>query len=407
MDDVAIAQWVASQTGIDPAILGDSRLRRAIDRRHQLSGESSPHRYLQLLRRSEQEQQALVELLVVPETWFFRDRSAFAALARLAREQRDLPADQPPLRLLSAPCSSGEEPYSMAMTLLEQGLPASRFRIDAIDISLAALDRARRATYGRHAFRGVQAAERQRFFQPAGQGWALRPEIRDCVQFRQGNLLHCLRQISTLYDVVFCRNLLIYLHDGAIESLLSAIAGLLRPGGLLLVGAAEMARVPPSRFEPQRQPESFAFRRRLDEPETPAPLAASAVGSASFRAASSNPVTATTPIAPAAAKRGPAGASTAAAGPGVAGPGSDALAELERCRRLLSRDPTAVAVHLRMAELWIAQRDPQQAERCLRKGLYLQPHSREILRRLIAVHRSMGNSDERQRFQDRLARLEP
>lgn len=387
MDDGAIARWVADQTGINPDTLGRTRLQRAIERRLQASGEPQVGGYVRLLQRSEAEQQALVELLVVPETWFFRDRAAFAALARLGRERCEGPADAPPLRLLSAPCSSGEEPYSMAMTLLDLGLPTSRFHIDAIDICVASLDRARRALYGRHAFRGVDAAERQRYFLPSGQGWALKPEIRDCVQFRQGNLLHCLEPLNSHYDAVFCRNLLIYLHDEAIDGLLASIARLLRPGGLLLVGAAEMARVPLSLFEPQRQPESFAFRRRHPEPEGPRPaVAPSPQTRGPLLAPLPEPPTAAVPVATRAG-------------------GSTTAVELERCRALLQCDPTAVAIHLRMAELCMELAEPHQALRCLRKGLYLEPRSCEILQRLIAVHRSMGNLEESQRFEARLARL--
>ncbi len=104
------------------------------------------HAYWERVRGSRAELQALIEAVVVPETWFFRDREAFAALARLAREEWLPSAPQTGCcRLLSLPCSTGEEPYSMAMALLDAGVPADRFRIDAVDISAAALAQAERA----------------------------------------------------------------------------------------------------------------------------------------------------------------------------------------------------------------------------------------------------------------------
>ncbi|NEM13145.1 MAG: chemotaxis protein CheR, partial [Xanthomonas perforans] len=100
------------------------------------------------------EQQALVEAVVVPETWFFRYPESFVALVNLARERSTQLAGARPLRILSLPCSTGEEPYSIAMALLDAGLPGDGFRIDAMDISEVNLQRAERALYGRNSFRG-------------------------------------------------------------------------------------------------------------------------------------------------------------------------------------------------------------------------------------------------------------
>lgn len=366
MEHAAIAQWLSERTGLNPAILGPTTLHRAVNRRRQASGAPDDPSYLQLLLNSEPEQMALLDLLVVPESWFFRDRPAYGLLARQGRRHLEAPPDTPPLRLLSAPCASGEEPYSMAMTLLDLGLPPSRFQIEAIDISATNLARARRGIYGRNAFRGVAPLERQRHFEPHAEGWSLNPEVRACVHLRQGNLLDCLDRLSVPYDLVFCRNLLIYLEDAAITSLLASLARLLRPGGLLLVAAVEMARVPAALFEPLGIPSAFAYRRRapLTTPEdavVPPPLA-----------------------------------------PLPARPLPD---ELARCSAQLQRDPTRVSLYLRQAELLIERRQPQQAVSSLRKGLYLQPRSREILERLIALCRSLGDLEQSEGFEARLARL--
>ncbi|WP_443798005.1 CheR family methyltransferase, partial [Burkholderia cepacia] len=138
--------WLLRETGIDPDSLGNDFLTRALTERvhalqadgERLSSAARPpvtqdalDAYWQQLNASADERRALIELFVVPETWFFRDREAFATLARLAADRlAALPGRV--IRVLSAPCSTGEEPFSAAMALLDAGLDPASFTIDAI-----------------------------------------------------------------------------------------------------------------------------------------------------------------------------------------------------------------------------------------------------------------------------------
>src|SRR5439155_126273 len=110
--------------------------------------------YGRLIETQVGEWDQLLESVVVTETWFFRDRNPFAMVARLAREQWLPSHPTAPMRLLSVPCSSGEEPYSLVMALLDAGVPTTRFQIDAADISSRALARAKQGIYGKNSFRG-------------------------------------------------------------------------------------------------------------------------------------------------------------------------------------------------------------------------------------------------------------
>ena len=113
---------------------------------------------------SELELQALIEEVVVSESWFFRDERPFDCLREYIRKRwLDNPL-QPPVRVLSLACAGGEEPYSIAMVLQDLGLPARRFEIDAVDISNRGLAVARRGVYSLNAFRGVDADFRARYF---------------------------------------------------------------------------------------------------------------------------------------------------------------------------------------------------------------------------------------------------
>ena len=137
--------------------------------------------YRRSLEHSRAEWNELVESVVVTETWFFRDPEPIAAFVRLVREEW-LPAHSTAsLRLLSVPCSSGEEPFSLVMALLDAGVPADRFQVDAVDISARALARAARGVYGRNSFRGKDLAFRDRYFQPSEEGFRAGP---GCPQLR-------------------------------------------------------------------------------------------------------------------------------------------------------------------------------------------------------------------------------
>jgi chemotaxis protein methyltransferase WspC len=174
--------------GLDAASIGAAAIERAVQVRLAVCDIADPQAYLHHLRNSEAELQELVEEVVVPETWFFRHREAFATMTRMAMDAWLPRHPHGVLRLLSLPCSTGEEPYSMAMALLDSGFPASRFRIDALDVSGRALALARRAVYGRNAFRGADAAFRERYFEVVANGHRLSGALRRLVQFEQGSL---------------------------------------------------------------------------------------------------------------------------------------------------------------------------------------------------------------------------
>ena len=166
----------------------------------------------------------------MPETWFFRDREAFAALALTVYEDWLGAHPEDHLRLLSLPSSTGEEPYSMAMALLDAGFPANRFRVDAVDISARALARAGHAVYGKNSFRGNELGFRDRHFEATAHGYRLSDAVRRQVQFQQGNLLAAgfLPGVES-YDVIFCRNVLIYFDRAAQDRALTVLVRLLTP----------------------------------------------------------------------------------------------------------------------------------------------------------------------------------
>jgi chemotaxis protein methyltransferase WspC len=226
--------------GLDAASVGPSLIQRAVRHRMRSLGLKRLEDYQQFLEHSRVEWHELVESVVVTETWFFRDPEPIAAFVRLVREEW-LPAHTTAsLRLLSVPCSSGEEPFSLVMALLDGGVAADRFQIDAVDISARTLARAARGVYGRNSFRGKDVAFRERHFHPSAEGFVLDPAVRNCVRFYQGNFLNDnFLGGQASYDFVFCRNLLIYLDPLMRRKALDKIDRLLAPAGFLFVGPVE------------------------------------------------------------------------------------------------------------------------------------------------------------------------
>ena len=386
----AIAGWLGRTTGINAAILGDQRLQRAVQARMTALQENSLASYQQRLEQASGEGDALVESLVVPETWFFRDGKPFDVLQRHVMTMAlRRPQDQP-LRILSAPCSSGEEPFSIVIALRELGLPRQAYAVQALDISRQALARAKRGLYGRNALRGLSESRRRLHFSAAGTEQLLSAEIRQQVQFQQANLLTFFQASQASYDVIFCRNVLIYLHDDARQQILAGLSRLLVPGGLLVVGSAEMVMVPEAEFRGLGQSFGFAFQRR-DASEAQAPSEPMYPRPESWRA--------------------PAEAKPIAIQPTTAGPilreevvASDPARAMRLCQDQLNRDPTHVESYLLMAQLHRQAEQFQQALDCLRRCLYLDPGQEPALEALRDLNRQLGMEQQAQQLHERLER---
>ena len=197
-----IEQVLREEIGLDASTVGSSLIERAAQRRMVRRGIRAADEYTNLLMNDAQELQALIEEVVVPETYFFREPDAIADVTRRALEAHIQQSDTN-LHVLSVPCSSGEEPYSIALSLREAGLPASSISIDAMDVCLEAGRRAEEGVYRTGSFRGDFAAWKKYFLETTC-GRRVEDELRSTVRVAHGNLLSLrIKPPREKYDVIF------------------------------------------------------------------------------------------------------------------------------------------------------------------------------------------------------------
>lgn len=421
-----ITNLLKESIGVDAATMGKSVVTNAVRQRMTACGLQETEAYWNVLRRSEEELAQLVELVVVPETWFFRDAEAFAALVQHVRQEWGAAHPTGRLRVLSAPCSTGEEPYTIAMALLDAGLPAMRFQIDAIDISERALAQARRAVYGRNAFRGSDVSFRDRYFREEKGLHRITPLVRECVDFRQANLVSDdpLPGAGS-YDVIFCRNVLIYFDAPTQERVIRALDRLLAPQGLLFVGPAETFLTRSAGYTSVDFPSAFACRRSARKSGVQVPGLAAAASA--FRPFTAPPAPRAEPKKPVPAKAAkPAPARPPAAASPVSAPvsasssgGAVALAAITRLADAghLAEAVTACEGHLRdhgpsveayylLALIRDMLGSTAEAAKCYRKVLYLDPNHSEALQHLALLAENQGDLAEARRLQQRARRSE-
>ncbi|MFO0895865.1 MAG: protein-glutamate O-methyltransferase CheR [Pirellulales bacterium] len=208
---------------------------------------------------------AVVAAITTQETSFFRDAHPFEALRTriLPERQAQAAAAKRPLRLWSAATATGQEAYTLAMLVAEAGgdrSGAKACEIVATDISAEALQAAEKAEYARRdVARGLSAAQLARFFDVCPAGYQVRPVLRRLITFRQLNLVDPFESLGT-FDVVLCRNVLIYFDEPTRRSVVERIRGRLAPGGWLILGAAENLYGISETFESVRVGQTLAYR---------------------------------------------------------------------------------------------------------------------------------------------------
>jgi chemotaxis protein methyltransferase CheR len=267
-DDVyrLLGDMIRARSGIDFTESNRFLLESRVQQRLEELRIESPRAYLHRLRYAadESEFDHLLDRVTNPETYFFRESEQLAAFSEdLLPEWEDAPPPGP-LRIWSAGCASGEEPYTIAILLAEKGFFARHsVEIFGSDISVASLSRARAGIFRENAFRQTSDGRRARFFDAEGPGrFRIREEIRNRVSFGRLNLIEPARLTALpRFHVIFCRNVLIYLDERSKRSVVASLYERLLPGGHLFLGRVESLVAFSTGFRLRHLPHDLVYRK--------------------------------------------------------------------------------------------------------------------------------------------------
>ncbi|KAF1029607.1 MAG: putative biofilm formation methyltransferase WspC [Pseudomonas sp.] len=406
--DQRFFDFLKERIGLDVASVGEAVIERAVRQRGLALQVQTGDEYWLRLLASADEQQTLIEAVIVPETWFFRYPESFATLGRLAvarlAELRQMRA----LRILSLPCSTGEEPYSIAMALLDAGLEPHQFKVQGMDVSPLSVERARKGLYGRNSFRGQDIGFRDRYFTEHNDSYLIADRVREQVRLQVGNLLDPKLLVSEpTYDFVFCRNLLIYFDQPTQRRVFEVLKGLTHVDGVLFIGPAEGSLLGRLGMRSIGVPQSFAFSRHA-EPVAPAPVF--------VPMPSPVPVYRTAPVPvkprPFSSNRAPAVASKP-----VQSDAADLLSQIATlanegksaearaaCETFLQSHAPEAQVFYWLGLLSDVAGSTLEAQAYYRKALYLEPQHPQALMHLAVLLESQGDVAGARRLQARAAR---
>jgi chemotaxis protein methyltransferase WspC len=415
----AVEFLLTERIGLDIASTGPALITRAMQSRMQQCALTDPMHYAKLAERDEAELRTLIDLVVVTESWFFRDLRPFLRLQGFVRDEWKS-RGQSRFRVLSIPCARGEEAYSLAIALLDAGLSPEQIAVEAVDVSDGVLEQARRGSFRANARRTEMVGDPAHYLTATDNGFEVRPEVRQLVRFRQGNLLDpALLANEPEFDAIFCRNVLIYLTSAAKETAVAKLKSLLSPGGLLFVGHAEALTILRDQFTPDPDVPSFAYRKpahRLFKTGGAAPANASTKQAPSLsksypivplqaRSLPRAPILPTTPL-EALPAESPSAAKFAKAVQLADGKEYAHAAQL--CKELLDADGPDARVYLLLGMIELEGGRPVEAETYLHKVAYLDNGNVEALLALASLARQRGDLEEaarRSRRADRVQRM--
>jgi chemotaxis protein methyltransferase WspC len=397
--------------GLDPNSIGSDAIASIIKQRMIDCQITDINSYLQKIQASPQEWDKLIDEIIIPETWFFRDRESFRYLQKYVTSEWLPNHKNSILRVLSVPCSTGEEPYSIAISLMEAGLNPNQFQIDAVDISKKCLLTAQKGIYNQYSFRSNSLAFQSQYFQKHQSKFHLSETIKSLVNFIHGNLAAADFLLGMPnYDIVFCRNLLIYFDLTTKTHTIRTLERIINPSGLLFVGHAESGLLLNSRFLPIRHSLAFAYRKssisqtllkstnkktnsksyRLNHLKPPIPKHNIAVNPIQLKtkAISANTYDLLLETAKILADQG------------------NLSEAIQLCKDFIKQNKVNVEAYVLLGQIQQAMGNNQESLQSFQKAVYLQPTHKEALTHLALLQENQGNIANANLLWQRIQRLQ-
>lgn len=260
MEDIDFIQFVANvkrKTGIDLSLYKEAQMKRRLTSLREKRGFRNFASYFEALNHDKELYYEFLDRMTINVSEFFRNRSRWEVLSskiipRLLQEKGRI-------KCWSAACSTGEEPYTLAL-ILSKFMPLREINILATDIDEGALAKAKMGIYGERSLQECPKEFIKDYFYKDGMHFRISDEIKNTVRFRRHNLLA--DPFDSGFDLIICRNVMIYFTDDAKHCLYHKFSGALRPGGVLFVGSTEQI------FQPQQyhfEPEDTFFYKKIHQ----------------------------------------------------------------------------------------------------------------------------------------------
>lgn len=389
--------------GLDPESIGLTTLRHGIDEACAALGARDPADLWDRVTQDDRQWQLFVDRMVVPETWLFRVPAQFEDLLRHLRQQL---GDRRPLRILSLPCATGEEVYSIAATLLDGGFAAGSFDVLGIDVSEQAIATARAARYRASALRGQPI--NLNWFEWQDDALVTKAALQQAVRFRVGNILQPgVLAESERFDIIFCRNLLIYLDAESRRTALDRLLLALDPDGMIFAGQAEVLSSMDARLQPLPDYGPFSFIHRRSE-SAPASVATVAP----------RKIAASRPLPPASVKTFRASSPQVSDRPNAiatralllerarrAADAGDLEEARTQCRSAVADDPEWVEAWFLLGVVEMAMGALEVADQAFGRASYLDREHRDALLHRAALAERLGRAQEALLLRSQLQRL--
>jgi chemotaxis protein methyltransferase WspC len=309
--------------------------------------------------------------------------------------------------VLSLPCATGEEAYSVSIALLDAGLRASRFSVRGVDVSERVLAHARQASYGKNSFRGNDGLLRRGYFETVAGGWRVVDAVREPVSFARGNVLDAGLCAARSLDVILCRNLLIYLDPPARARALENLCCWLADDGLLFAGHAEAVELMDPRFQRVAESTPFAYvKQNRERPEAGRSVgglrSATSARPVTSSRARARPTTGPRPIAVKDPEQ-PSTRATLQRATELANQGN--LQEARQlCERVIAESGASPEAYCLLGIIGNAAGLRDDAIASFNKSLYLDPNHYEALVHLALLHEQRGEQPVAANFRRRAER---
>ena len=234
MDLIQFEKWVMKEFSINLSAYKSNQLHRRILSLMSRVGVNSVEEYIELLKKDKDQRQKFLDFITINVTEFFRNPEIFEELR--TKMMKELLPNNRDLKIWSAACSIGAEPYSVGI-ILDSIAPSGRHKILATDIDNTILDRARRGEYVTSEIKNVKKEQLDKYFRLQGDKYAIDSKIKNMVTFKKHDLI--LDSYEKDFDLIICRNVVIYFNQDVKDAIYQKFSSSLKKGGLLFVGATE------------------------------------------------------------------------------------------------------------------------------------------------------------------------